>query len=65
MNIGYLGYVVTLLYVAGALILLTDVKAYKNANLEKEQKASKVLGWINISLGFTLMSVNWVYNIFL
>ncbi|MGG1675490.1 CLC_0170 family protein [Neobacillus sp. NRS-1170] len=65
MNIGYLGYVVVLFYIAGAFILLTDVKAYKNANLEKEQKVSKFLGWVNISLGFALMSVNWIYNIFL
>lgn len=62
MYIGYLGYVFVLFILTGSLILLIDVKAYKNANLKKERKTSLVLGWLNISLGLLLMLANWIYN---
>lgn len=64
MNIGYLGYVIVIFYVTGAFILLTDVKAYKNANFKREKKAAAVLGWLNVSVGFVLMLVNWGFKIF-
>lgn len=62
MDLGYLGYVITLFYLTGTLILLSDVKAYKNASMKKEQKVSLFLGWINLSIGLALMLANWVYQ---
>ncbi|MGX6443366.1 CLC_0170 family protein [Neobacillus sp. K501] len=64
MDIGFSGYVVILFYFTGSLVLLTDVKAYKNANMKKERKASLILGWLNISLGLLLMLANWIYKNF-
>ena len=64
MYIGYVGYVITILFLTGSLILLTDMKAYKNANLKKEQKASLYLGWINLSLGALIMLTNWIFILF-
>lgn len=64
LSIGYTGYVIVLFFLTGALILITDVKAYKNAELKKEQKVAMFLGWINVSMGFMLMVGNWVYKYF-
>lgn len=60
-----MGYVYILFFLTGSLLLLFDVKAYKNANLKKERKASFILGLINISLGLLLMLANWIYNHFI
>ncbi|WP_438824236.1 CLC_0170 family protein [Bacillus sp. JJ1562] len=60
--IGYLNYVVILSVTTGVLILLFDVKNYKKAKMKKEQKVSKVLGWLNISAGLFVLILNWVYQ---
>ncbi|MCH6265527.1 MULTISPECIES: CLC_0170 family protein [Neobacillus] len=60
MYIGFLGYVIVILFLTGSLILLTDSKAYKNANMKKEKIASLFLGWINISTGIALLAVQWI-----
>jgi hypothetical protein len=65
MYIGYLNYVIVLCWVTGGLILLTDVKAYKNASLKKEQKVSKFLGLVNISIGFGLIAGNFIFSHFM
>jgi hypothetical protein len=65
LSYGYIGYGIIICYLTGALILLTDVKAYKNAKMKKEQKVSLFLGWINISIGFTIMLANWIYQYFI
>lgn len=65
MYIGYLTYVILICWVTGGLILLTDVKAYKNATLKKEQKVSKFLGWVNIIIGFGLIAADFIYSRFL
>ncbi|MDP4086180.1 MAG: hypothetical protein Q8934_16400 [Bacillota bacterium] len=64
MVLGYLWYVIILFFLTGILILFTDNKAYKYAVMKKEQKVSLFLGWINLSLGFTLMVANWIYQQF-
>jgi hypothetical protein len=51
--------------VTGLLILLTDVKAYQHASLKKEQKVSKFLGWVNISIGFGLIAADFIYTRFI
>jgi hypothetical protein len=65
MYIGYLNYVIAICWVTGGLILLTDVKAYRNASLKKEQTVSKFLGWGNISLGFGLIAADFIYSHFM
>lgn len=65
MYIGYLSYVILICWVTGGLILLTEVKAYKNASLKKEQKVSKFLGWVNISIGFGLLAAKFIYSHFI
>jgi hypothetical protein len=62
LSLGYIGYVIAICSFTGALILLTDVRAYKNATMKKEQKVSLFLGWINISIGFAIMLGNWIYQ---
>lgn len=58
-DIGYIGYVVALLIITGALILRFDVRAYKMADMKKEKKFAKVLGWGNMIVGVLLFVVNW------
>lgn len=65
MYIGYLNYVIVLCWVSGGLILFTDVKAYKNASLKKEQKVSKYLGWVNILIGFGIITGDFIYSHFM
>lgn len=65
MYIGYLNYVILICWVTGGLILLTDVKAYQHASLQKEKKVSKFLGWVNISIGFGLIAVDFIYTHFM
>ncbi|MFP7296610.1 CLC_0170 family protein [Neobacillus niacini] len=62
MYIGYLNFVIGICWVTGLLILLTDVKAYQHASLKKEQKVSRYLGWINISIGFGIMAADFIYT---
>ncbi|MEH6994232.1 CLC_0170 family protein [Neobacillus drentensis] len=62
MYIGYLNFVIGICWVTGMLILLTDVKAYQHASLKKEQKVSKFLGWVNISIGFGLIAADFIYT---
>jgi uncharacterized membrane protein YjfL (UPF0719 family) len=65
MYIGYFHYVIVLCWVSGGLILFTDVKAYKNASLKKEQKVAKFLGWVNILIGFGIITADFIYSHFL
>ncbi|MBY0147340.1 CLC_0170 family protein [Neobacillus niacini] len=65
MYIGYLNYVIVICWVTGGLILLTDVKAYRNASMKKEKTASKFLGWVNISIGFAIMAADFIYTRFM
>ena len=60
--IGYLHYTVSLFLVTGILILFFDVKGYKLEKMKKEEKTSRYIGWINISLGIITYSANWAYQ---
>ncbi|MFS0862358.1 CLC_0170 family protein [Fredinandcohnia sp. 179-A 10B2 NHS] len=63
--IGYTNYIVILSITTGVLILLFDVKIYKDEKLKKEKKVSKFLGWFNIVAGILVLTLNWAYqNIF-
>ncbi|MFK9094353.1 CLC_0170 family protein [Bacillus salipaludis] len=64
MNIGYMMYVIILFGLSGLILLLTDVKKYKQAAQKKEQKVSLILGWISISIGIGLTLFNWIYQNF-
>jgi len=55
----YLIYSVPLLLITGLYILVIDVKGYEMESWTKEQKAARILGWINITLGILLIGVNW------
>ncbi|MFJ8266069.1 CLC_0170 family protein [Peribacillus asahii] len=61
-NIGFISYAVTILFVAGLLLLLIDVKGYKNAGLKKERKVTLILGWTNLSLSIILTLTAWIYR---
>jgi hypothetical protein len=63
--IGYLSYVIAICWVTGVLILLTDVKAYQRASMKKEQKVSRILGFVNISIGFGLIAADFIYKQFM
>ena len=62
MYLGYLNYVMVLCLISGVLILLSDTKAYKHAELNKEQKVSKFLGWSSIAMGIALMVGSWLWQ---
>ncbi|WP_066322203.1 CLC_0170 family protein [Bacillus sp. FJAT-29814] len=64
MNIGYMIYIIILFFLSGLILLLTDVKKYKKAAQDKEQKVSLILAWINISIGMGLSLANWIYQNF-
>ncbi|WP_338453143.1 CLC_0170 family protein [Niallia oryzisoli] len=59
---GFLGYAVFVFEITGFLLLVEDVRAYKNAKLKKEKTTAKLLGWTNISLGLLILLSNWVYQ---
>ncbi|WP_042461996.1 CLC_0170 family protein [Neobacillus dielmonensis] len=64
MNIGYMMYAIILFGLSGLILLLTDVKKYKKDGLKKEQKVSRLLGWMNIMIGTGLLAFNWIYQNF-
>lgn len=59
---GSVGYVIPIWIMTGILILTLDSSIYKEANMNKEQKLSKVLGWVNIALGVAIYVANYVVN---
>ncbi|NOV02112.1 CLC_0170 family protein [Paenibacillus planticolens] len=44
-------YTILLLLISGGLVLIFDVKIYKQASMLKEKKGATIAGWLNISLG--------------
>ena len=42
------------------MVLVFDAKAYKKEQQKKEEKVSRFLGWINISLAVLVLVGNWV-----
>ncbi len=49
-----------LLLISGAMLLLTDVKAYQKRNMAKEQAWARWLGVINLGLGGITLVASWV-----
>lgn len=64
-SMGFFSYVAFLLILTGLLILLFETKAYKKAQRIKEEKVSRVMGWINLSLGAFAFLGYWVYSSFI
>jgi len=60
--IGFLGYAVFVFEITGFLLLIEDVRAYKNAKLKKEKRTAQLLGWTNILLGIIIFLTNWIYQ---
>ena len=60
MQLTYSNYLVLLLLVTGIMVLVFDAKAYKKEQQKKEEKVSRFLGWINISLAVLVLVGNWV-----
>lgn len=55
-------YVVLLFVLTGLLILLIDIKGYRNKKLTKERKVARALGWLNLSVGTLAFVANWIYR---
>lgn len=53
---------VILFLMTGLLILNIDVKGYDMAEMPKEKKVARVLGWINVSLGLIVFLINGLYQ---
>ncbi|MDF2726438.1 MAG: hypothetical protein K0Q59_6116 [Paenibacillus sp.] len=59
---GFFGYAIPLWLITGLLILRIDVKGYELAAMDKERKASRFVGWLNIVLGILTFIANWSLN---
>lgn len=59
-QLSYINYLVLLFIISGILLLLLDTKTYSQENATREAKASRVLGWGNISLGVLAYAGNWL-----
>ncbi|WP_080840728.1 CLC_0170 family protein [Cohnella massiliensis] len=57
-----IGYMIGLSILTGALILLMDVRTFRNEKREKEKKTASVLGWFNVTLGCLLYIANSVFK---
>jgi hypothetical protein len=58
--VGYIHYLVFLFIATGGLLLRFDAKLYDMAEMVKERKAARFLGWLNISLGAAVYVANWI-----
>lgn len=47
-------YLFVLFVLTGWLMLQFDVKTYAMADMDRERKASRVLGWINLVIGLAV-----------
>ena len=57
---GSFGYVVPLWILTGVLLLVMDAGSFRVKSMAREAKASKLLGWINISVGAVLLVLRWI-----
>ncbi|SFT07403.1 CLC_0170 family protein [Paenibacillus sp. BC26] len=53
--VSFISYSIPLFLLTGFLILQFDIKEYRVKKMDKERKLSKVLGWMNLSLGAALL----------
>jgi hypothetical protein len=62
-NIGYHGYVIGLLLISGILTVVIDAKKYRASGMEKETRAARFIGWLNISLALASLAFSQIYNL--
>ncbi|EMT54129.1 hypothetical protein HN020_22455 [Brevibacillus borstelensis] len=62
LHLGYIYYVVFLAIATGIFVLLIDSETYRAANMKRERRAAKLLGWINISLGVLVLFLHWMFS---
>ncbi|MFC5446912.1 CLC_0170 family protein [Paenibacillus aestuarii] len=62
LSIGYIQFMVLLLWITGALMLRFDLKYYQLKKEMKEAKVTSMLGWMNIVLGCIAFIGNWIYQ---
>lgn len=55
-------YFFALLLVSGVLILRFDVTLYQMAEMNKERKAARALGWLNVALACCIGVGYWIYK---
>lgn len=61
-NIGFIPYLIGLLWITGLLILRFDSRMYEMAEMERKQKVAQITGWTHLSLGTLLMLVTWLFK---
>ncbi|KGA98897.1 hypothetical protein AJ85_03505 [Alkalihalobacillus alcalophilus ATCC 27647 = CGMCC 1.3604] len=61
-NIDYMYYLISVFIITGFLTLTMDLKIYKMAKIKKEQKATIVLGFMNVVTGFVLLVIWLLYQ---
>jgi hypothetical protein len=64
-QLSYINFLVMLFLVTGIFVLVFDTKVYKQQKQAKEEKVSRVLGWMNIALGVLSYAGNWVIQMWL
>ncbi|UFJ40874.1 hypothetical protein LOK74_23275 [Brevibacillus humidisoli] len=63
-NIGFVYYAVFLFLLTGWLLLRYDQKLYQMANMNRERKAARLAGWLNIWLAVASSAANWLFQRF-
>jgi hypothetical protein len=61
---GIVNYLVIVFILSGIVNIRYDAVSYKIMKMNKEQKFSRVLGWVNIVLGVLILVGNWTYEHF-
>lgn len=61
--IGYLNYIIWLFIISGVFMVWVDAGHYQSdQGREKERKAAKFSGWLNIVLGVIVLIGSWIYK---
>jgi hypothetical protein len=64
-TIGYINFTIFLLLFTGIIMLCLDMKVYQRGNMMKENKAARILGWLNVIFGVMVFVGQWFYNSFM
>ncbi|WP_248924373.1 CLC_0170 family protein [Paenibacillus hamazuiensis] len=64
-TIGYMNFTVILFLLTGGALLWFDVQGYRHKGMNKEEKAARFLGWINIAMGGIGYVGYWIYGMLL
>lgn len=60
----YINYLILLFIVSGIVVLGIDTRTYKQEEQTREEKVSRVFGWLNITLGVVVGAGYWVLHLF-